>query len=112
MITILNDSAMCHCFPFLSPQQRKSLEEKLKNSVPFRERQGLRYRLLLVYLDLARSTALHSELHSDGFPKKTASVRESKFPFATLIPKALVNNSMQLLNKLPNVIFACYHLVA
>lgn len=32
MITILNDSPMCHCFPFLSPQQRTSLEEKLKNS--------------------------------------------------------------------------------
>lgn len=67
--------------------------------------------MLLVYLDLDLSTGLHSELHLDGFPMKTASVRESKFPFATLIPKALVNNSMQLLDKLPNVSFTCYHLV-
>lgn len=72
MITILNDSKMCHSFLSLNPQQRTNLEGKSYRTMSFGERLGLRDSVLLVYRDPVWST----EPQLNGFAKKTASVRE------------------------------------
>ena len=63
---------------------------------------GFRYSVLPVYLDLAGSTDLHSELPQDGFPMKNASVTQSKLPFS-LKTKSSATFEQSFIT------FACYH---